>query len=91
MIELTTPISEEQIRGLKVGDEVGISGVVFTDFGSIEDEVTMDDFRLTLGAGLRVTIAAMGPVPIAVDWGIPVIKQDFDDERLFSFYIGINR
>ncbi len=68
-----------------------ISGVVFTDFGSIEDRVTLDDFRLTLGAGLRVTIAAMGPVPIAVDWGIPVIKQDFDDERLFSFYIGINR
>ena len=33
----------------------------------------------------------MGPVPIAVDWGIPVIKQEFDDERLFSFYIGINR
>jgi len=30
MIELTTPISEEQIRELKVGDEVGISGVVFT-------------------------------------------------------------
>ena len=30
MIELTTPISEEQIRGLKMGDEVGISGVVFT-------------------------------------------------------------
>ncbi len=30
MIELKTPISEEQIRGLKVGDEVGISGVVFT-------------------------------------------------------------
>ena len=68
-----------------------ISGVIFTDFGSIEDEVTMDDFRLTLGAGLRVTIGAMGPVPIAVDWGIPVIKQEFDDERLFSFYIGINR
>jgi fumarate hydratase class I len=30
MIELTTPISEEQIRELKVGDEVGISGVIFT-------------------------------------------------------------
>ncbi len=30
MIELTTPISEEQIRGLKVGDEVGITGVIFT-------------------------------------------------------------
>ncbi|MEC8928856.1 MAG: fumarate hydratase C-terminal domain-containing protein, partial [Verrucomicrobiota bacterium] len=30
MIELTTPISEEQIRELKVGDEVGITGIVFT-------------------------------------------------------------
>ena len=68
-----------------------ISGVVFTDFGSIEDRVTLNDFRLTLGGGLRVLIPAMGPVPIAVDWGVPLIKQDFDDERMFSFYIGINR
>jgi fumarate hydratase class I len=30
MIELTTPITEEQIRELKVGDEVGLSGVIFT-------------------------------------------------------------
>ena len=30
MIVLTTPISEEQIRELKVGDEVGITGVIFT-------------------------------------------------------------
>ena len=68
-----------------------ISAVVFTDFGTIEEDVAFDDFRLTLGAGLRVTIAAMGPVPIAVDWGIPLIQQDLDDKRLFSFYIGVNR
>jgi tartrate/fumarate subfamily iron-sulfur-dependent hydro-lyase beta chain len=30
MNELTTPITEEQVRGLKVGDQVSISGVVFT-------------------------------------------------------------
>jgi fumarate hydratase class I len=30
MIPLTTPISEEQIRALKVGDAVEISGVLFT-------------------------------------------------------------
>lgn len=30
MIELTTPISEEQVRALKVGDAVEVSGVVFT-------------------------------------------------------------
>jgi tartrate/fumarate subfamily iron-sulfur-dependent hydro-lyase beta chain len=30
MIQLKTPISEESIRALKVGDEVHLSGVVFT-------------------------------------------------------------
>lgn len=30
MIQLTTPISEAQIRALKVGDEVCITGIVFT-------------------------------------------------------------
>ena len=30
MIELRTPISEAKIRELKVGDEVGITGVIFT-------------------------------------------------------------
>jgi fumarate hydratase subunit beta len=30
MISLTTPISEAAIRALKVGDEVGITGTVFT-------------------------------------------------------------
>ena len=29
-IELTVPISEEQVRGLKVGDQVEVSGVIFT-------------------------------------------------------------
>ncbi|HIG82276.1 MAG TPA: hypothetical protein EYQ62_11670, partial [Verrucomicrobiales bacterium] len=30
MTELTTPLSEEQIRALKVGESVAISGVVYT-------------------------------------------------------------
>jgi fumarate hydratase subunit beta len=30
MISLTTPITEEKVRSLKVGDEVAISGIVFT-------------------------------------------------------------
>jgi fumarate hydratase class I len=30
MISLTAPFSDQQIRSLKVGDEVGITGVVFT-------------------------------------------------------------
>lgn len=33
MIKLTFPFSEEKIRALKVGDEVLVSGVVFTGHG----------------------------------------------------------
>ncbi len=68
-----------------------ISVVGFTDFGTIENEANFDDFRATVGAGLRLTVPAMGPVPIALDWAIPVVDQSFDDRRLFSFYIGLTR
>ena len=30
MIQLTTPVSEADVRSLKVGDEVAITGTVFT-------------------------------------------------------------
>jgi len=30
MIPIKTPVSEEAVRGLKVGDEVAVSGIVFT-------------------------------------------------------------
>jgi tartrate/fumarate subfamily iron-sulfur-dependent hydro-lyase beta chain len=53
MISLTTPISEATIRALKVGDEVAISGVLFTgrdavhkylhDGGQLPPEVKLRD------------------------------------------------
>jgi hypothetical protein len=33
----------------------------------------------------------MGPVPLAFDFGFPVSSDRLDDERIFSFYVGINR
>ncbi len=69
----------------------GIQGVLFSDFGTIEEDVSFDAFRLTVGAGLRVTIPQMGAVPLAFDFGFPVLKEDFDDERIFSFYVSVNR
>ncbi|MEO1999655.1 MAG: BamA/TamA family outer membrane protein, partial [Planctomycetaceae bacterium] len=68
-----------------------ISLVFFSDFGTVEEEVTFDEFRVTVGAGLRLTIPAMGPVPLAFDFAFPLAKQEFDDTRVFSFYVGINR
>jgi len=68
-----------------------INVVAFTDFGTVEEEVTLDNFRATAGFGLRVVIPAMGPVPLAFDFAFPIKSQPYDDERVFSFYVGINR
>lgn len=68
-----------------------LHGVVFCDFGTVEREVEIDDFRVAPGLGLRVTVPAMGPAPIALDFAFPVSKADFDDEQVFSFSLGFSR
>ena len=68
-----------------------VQGVVFTDFGTVENNVTFDNFRVTVGAGLRVTIPQMGSVPLAFDFGFPVVSEEFDDERIFNFSVSANR
>ena len=50
--------------------------------------MTFKNFRLSVGAGLRLTIPAMGPAPIALDFAIPLMDEDEDNRRLFSFYVG---
>ncbi len=69
MIELTTPITEEQILELKVGDEVGISGVIFTGRDAVhkylhEGGELPDD--VSLGGGV---IYHCGPVVVKDESG----------------------
>lgn len=65
--------------------------VAFSDFGTVEENVKLKNFRVSVGAGLRITIPQMGPVPIALDWAFPVVKEDNDIRQIFSFYIGLTR
>ncbi|MDA1014124.1 MAG: BamA/TamA family outer membrane protein [Planctomycetota bacterium] len=68
-----------------------IAAVLFSDFGTVENDVGFDSMRVTVGAGLRLTVPAMGPVPLAFDFGFPLVKENFDDTQIFSFYIGLFR
>ncbi|MBC7968189.1 MAG: BamA/TamA family outer membrane protein [Fuerstia sp.] len=68
-----------------------INVVAFSDFGTVDDSVSLDKFRASVGFGFRVVIPAMGPVPLAFDFAFPVLKEDIDNQRIFSFYVGINR
>ncbi|MCA9027851.1 MAG: BamA/TamA family outer membrane protein [Planctomycetaceae bacterium] len=68
-----------------------IRGVLFSDFGTVEQDVSLNDFRASVGAGLRLVIPAMGPAPIALDFAYPLLKEKFDEKQIFSFYVGFTR
>lgn len=68
-----------------------LHGVVFCDFGTVEPKVEINDFRVSPGFGLRITVPAMGPAPIALDFAFPVAKAPTDDTQVFSFSVGFLR
>ncbi len=62
--------------------------VVFCDFGTVENSYDFHNFRASVGTGLRLTIPAMGPMPLALDLGFPVAKAAGDKVNIFNFSIG---
>lgn len=71
-----------------------IKGVLFTDFGTVEENITInsDNFRVAPGFGFRVHLPAAGiGAPLAFDFAFPVASAAGDDEEVFSFYIGAIR
>lgn len=70
-----------------------LRGVVFCDFGTVEPDVRFDadSFRVAPGFGLRVSVPALGPAPIALDFAVPVSHADGDDLQNFSFFVGFGR
>jgi len=63
-------------------------GVFFVDSGTVESSVEIKDYRVAVGAGLRIVVPMLGPVPIALDLGFPIVKGPNDHEQVFSFWVG---
>ena len=63
-------------------------GVFFVDSGTVESTMEIKDYRVAAGAGLRIQVPMLGPVPIALDLGFPIIKGPHDHEQVFSFWVG---
>ncbi len=70
-----------------------LKGVVFTDFGTVEQDYNIDpdNFRVVVGAGLRISMPFMSQAPFALDFGFPIHHADTDDKQVFSFYLGFSR
>jgi outer membrane protein assembly complex protein YaeT len=63
-------------------------GVVFCDTGTVEPTIAINDYRVAAGFGFRIQVPMFGPVPIALDFGFPIVRGDGDQEQMFNFWLG---
>ena len=70
-----------------------VKGVFFCDYGTVEEEIAMsaENFRVAPGFGLRISIPALGPAPLAFDFafvgdfeGLSARQVDEPDALLVS-------
>ena len=81
-VEYTFPLTADDM----------VKGVLFCDFGTVEADVNLDNFRVAPGFGFRVNVPALGlGAPLAFDFAFPVATADdgSDDEKVFSFFLGV--
>lgn len=74
---------------IKANDQLYLVG--FLDTGTVERDVRISDYRVSAGVGLRIVVPMMGPVPIALDFGFPIVRAQGDRDQLFSFWVGVFR
>jgi outer membrane protein insertion porin family len=66
-----------------------ISVVAFVDSGTVNNDDWLNQYRVGVGGGLRIYIPQFGQAPIALDFAYPVVKQELDEEQVFSFTIDL--
>lgn len=65
--------------------------VAFVDSGTVESKFGINDYRVSAGVGLRISVPMLGPVPIALDFGFPIVKGRDDQTQLVAFWVGMYR
>ncbi len=68
-----------------------IRAAIFVDSGKADEtisDINFNHFRLSAGPGLRLSIPFLGRSTIAIDYGIPIIKEEGDETQSFSFNFG---
>jgi len=65
--------------------EESVTGVIFMDSGTVTEDVGFDDYRVSIGAGIRLYIPAFGQLPIAFDFAVPLADERDDETQVFSF------
>lgn len=66
-----------------------ISAVFFVDTGTVQQDFGFDEYRVSVGTGLRVRVPQLTSVPLAFDFAIPVLDEQGDQTQVFSFSVDI--
>ncbi|MEM6393917.1 MAG: outer membrane protein assembly factor [Planctomycetota bacterium] len=61
----------------------------FSDMGTVLDDPGVEDWRLSVGTGIRLKVPFFGQAPFAIDLAFPLLKEPDDDDQLFSFDLAI--
>ncbi len=63
--------------------------VTFVDHGTVEQNVSIKNYRVAIGAGFRVAMPALGPLPLAIDFAVPLNQAPGDRRQLVNFSVGV--
>jgi outer membrane protein assembly complex protein YaeT len=75
---------------VKADDTIYLVG--FVDSGTVSPKIDQwDSYRVSAGFGIRFVVPMLGPVPIALDFGFPIVKGSADNTQVFSFFMGFSR
>jgi len=66
-----------------------VRGVFFIDSGTVQEDIGVDKWRLSVGAGIRLSLPFLGRAPFAFDLAYPLMEEDGDERRLFSFSLAV--
>ena len=66
-----------------LGDEA-FSALFFVDAGTIDT----GGLRASVGTGIQIMVPMFGEVPMRFEFAVPVMKEDEDETRVFTFSIG---
>jgi outer membrane protein assembly factor BamA len=62
---------------------------IFVDHGTVERNVAIRNYRVSVGTGLRISVPALGPLPLAFDFAFPVVRGPDDHRQIFNFSVGV--
>lgn len=66
-----------------------LSIVGFIDSGTVTNDPGFNNYRVAVGFGFRFYIPQLSPAPLALDFGFPILSEDLDEDRLFTFSIDL--